>query len=75
MRDSVYRRTVTAGPARKASGDPPDCRDADTGQVMDFPVREVFLQIFNDLPAINQRLQFGRSTQILEKASDFPGVL
>ena len=47
--------------------DATDRRDADAREVVNTPIRQVFLQQFDDVPAIDQRLQFRRSTQILEK--------
>ena len=59
-------RVATEAVAQE-SRDPTDRRYTDARHVVDTAIGEVLLQKSNDLPAVNQRLQFRWCTQILEK--------
>lgn len=74
MGSSVDGGFVAAGAVAQTAGDPSNGGDADAGEVMNFPVWEIFLQILNHLPAIDQRLQLGRCTQVFKKTADFSGI-
>ncbi len=54
---------------------PTDRRDTNAGHVVDAAIGEILLQIANDLPAIDQRLQLRWRAQVLEKFTTFLNVL
>ena len=62
---------VTAKTVGQAAGDAPDRGNTDTGEVVDLPVGEVLLQVFDNLPSIDERLKFGWRAQILEEIAAF----
>ena len=68
---AFYGSLVTTKTVGEAAGDAPNRGHADTGEVVDLPVGELLLQVFNDLPAIDQSLKFGRRAQILEEIAAF----
>lgn len=54
---------------------PTDCSDADARHIVDAAIREILLQKSNDLPTIDQRLQFRRRAQVFEKVTTIAHVL
>ena len=64
---AFYGCLVTTKTVGDESCDAPDRGHTDTGEVVDLPVGEILLQVFNDLPSIDQRLKFGRRAQVLEE--------
>ena len=62
---------VTTETVGEESRDPPDRGHTDTGEVVDLSVGEILLQVFHHLPAIDERLKFGRRAQILEEITAF----
>jgi hypothetical protein len=58
----------------KEAGDAADRGDADPGQVMNTAIWQVLLQIADDLPAIYERLQFRRRTQVFQEIATFIGI-
>ena len=58
---------VAAEAVVQKSGNASDSGNTDSGQVMNLPVRQILLQKFDDLPAIYERLELRRRTQIPEK--------
>jgi hypothetical protein len=66
---------VAAKPVTQESRNPADRGDADAGHVMNAPIGDILLKQANNLPAIDQRLQFGRRAQVFEKVSAFGGIL
>ena len=74
VRDSVDGGLVTAGAAGQATSYATDSCYADASQVMDFSIGEIFLQVFDDLPPVDQRLEFRGRTQIIEEVAHFSRV-
>ena len=64
---AFYGSLVTTKTVGEATGDPPDGGHTDTGEIVDLPIGEVLLQVFHNLPAIDERLKFGRCAQIFEE--------
>jgi hypothetical protein len=69
------RNCVTAVAAGQEPRNPPDCRDADTGQAMDLPVGQPTLQELYDAPPIRHCLNLGWCTKIAQKRAAFLGRL
>ena len=57
------------------SRDPTDRGYTDARHVVDSAIGEILLQKSDDLPAVNQRLQFRWCTQILEKITTIAHTL
>ena len=60
-------RLVAAKAIREEAGDTSDRRDADARQIVNAAIGQPLFEVFDDLPAINEGLEFGRRAQILEK--------
>lgn len=63
------RGLVAAETVREETGNAPDGRYADPGEVVNFSVGQALLQVFDDLPAIHEGLEFRGSAQILQESS------
>jgi hypothetical protein len=74
VRDSVDDSLIATAAVAEATSNTTDGGDANACQIVDFAIRQVFLQVFNDLPTINQSLKLSWCTQILEKTTHFRGV-
>lgn len=64
------RGFVAAETVSQEAGDTSDCGDADAGDVVYAPVGQFLLQKLDDLPPVDQRLQFGRGAKVLEEIAD-----
>lgn len=69
LRVSPERNGVAAETIVKRSCDAPNSGNTDSGQFSNLAVRQVLLQQLCDLPPVNQSLQFGWCTQILDEVS------
>ena len=63
------RGLVAAETVGEETGNAPDGRYTDPGEIMNFSVGQALLQVLDHLPAIHERLEFGRGTQILEETA------
>jgi len=72
---SVDCGSVATEAISEETRNPANGRHADASQVVNLAVGETLLEQLNDLPAINQRLQLGRSTQIAKKIAALGGCL
>ena len=75
MGGSIDGCLVTTGSIGEAARDTADGGYADTAEVMNFAIGEVFLQISDDLPPIHERLQLGGCAQIREEIATFSDTL
>jgi len=57
--DTLDGELVASESVAEEAGNAADCRDTDTGQVMNLAVRQALFEVLNDLPAINERLELG----------------
>ncbi len=67
-------RCIAAGTVFKATRDTADGGDADAGVVVDVTVGPTLEQQGHDAPAVGQRFQLGRGTQVTEKGKDCGAV-
>ena len=74
MRASFYRCLIPTGAVRQATGHSANRCNADASDVVDFSVGQVFLQILDDLPTIDHRLEFCGGAQIIEEIAHFSRV-
>ena len=70
---TVHCSLVATEAVGKKTGDATNGGNADAGQVVNFPVGEAFFEVVDDLPAVNQRLQFRGRAQIFKKGTAFLG--
>ena len=75
LASSFYGCAIAAEAIGQETGDSTDRGDTDAGQVVDLPVGQVLLEVFHDLPAIDQGLQLGGRAEILEEISTLGGRL
>ena len=66
---------VTAKAVAHKARNPANRGDADPGHVVNPAIGEILLQKTDDSPAIDQGLQLGRRTQVLEKITTFTEIL
>ena len=66
---------VAAEAVGQKARDTPDRSDADTGHVVDLAIGKALFQVFDHLPAVDQRLKLGRRTEILEEVAALADVL
>ena len=66
---------IAAETVGKKAGDPANRGYAYAGQIVNAAVREVLLQELNDLPTVDERLQFRRGTKVLEEIPNLVDVL
>jgi hypothetical protein len=64
---------VTAKAIGEESGNAPDGSNTDARQVVNLAVGKSLLEICNDLPTVNERLEFGWRAEVLEKTAALPG--
>jgi len=58
---------VSAKAVCKETGDTPYCCHTDACEVVDLSVGKVLLEIFHDLPSVDESLKFRRRAQILKE--------
>ena len=63
----LFDKVIVAIAASEKTRDAPDGSDAYSGQFVNLAVRFAFAQQFDYPPAVRERLQFGRRTQIAKK--------
>ena len=68
---TVDRGLVAAKTVGEETGNAPDRRDADPGEVLNFSVGQALLQVLDHLPAIHECLEFRGGTQVLEEPPTF----
>ena len=73
--NAIDGRTVAARAIRQAACYAPDGGNADPRQVVNSAIGEPLFQVFNDLPAIDERLKLCGCAEILEKIAAFSGAL
>ena len=61
---------IATGPFIEKAGDATDRGHADGGAVVDLAIGNALLQQRHDAPAIGQRFQFGRRSQITQEGLD-----
>ena len=66
---------VAAKSVSQESRNPADRGDTDAGHIVYATIGKISLQKTNDLPAIDQCLQFGWRAQVFEKVTTFTRVL
>ena len=74
MGGSAYCRLITARAIDQAASDPTDRRNADASKVVNLSIGQVFLEVLNDLPSIDESLELCRGAKILKKTADFLGI-
>ena len=74
MGGSAYCGLITARAIDQAASNPTDRRNANASKVVNLSIGQVFLEILNDLPSVNQRLELCRGAKILKKTADFLAV-
>jgi hypothetical protein len=60
---------VAANAVREETGNATDRRYADAGKVVNPTVGQSLFEIGDDLPAINERLEFGGSAEVLQETA------
>ena len=73
--NAVEDRAVAAESISQAAGNAADRGNADACQVVDSSIGEVLFKIFNNLPTINEGLEFRRGAEIFEEAAALRDVL
>ena len=71
MEGAVDGSLVATESVCEKTGNAPYGGHADASEVVNLSVGQPLLQIFDDLPAIYERLQFCRRTEILEEVPAF----
>jgi hypothetical protein len=71
---SAYCGLITARAIDQAASNPTDRRNANASKVVNFSIGQIFLEILNDLPAVNQRLELCRGAKIFKKTTYFLGI-
>ena len=74
MRGSVDGGLISAGAVGQAASDATDGRYTDACEVMYFAIRQIFLQILDDLPTVDHRLEFRGGAQIIEEIAHFSSI-
>jgi hypothetical protein len=71
--DSFDGRAVAAEAIRQESCDATDGGNADACEIVNLPIGQILLQVFHNLPAIDQCLEFGGSAEVLEEIAALSG--
>jgi len=66
---------VAAETVGEETGNTPDGRYTDPSEIVNFSVGQALLQVLDNLPAIHERLQLRRGTQVLEETAAFVDCL
>jgi hypothetical protein len=64
---------VTAKAIGEESGNAPDGGNTDARQVVNPAIGKSLFEIGNDLPTVNERLEFGRGAKVLKKTAALVG--